>query len=579
VPPTTRTLAAGPRTRAGWAGIALNLGLVIGVVVQLVPLLAFPTVMTQDGPAHLDGGWVIASWRDSGTVGAVLHQNYRLDFSPVPNMVSTFLLAGLVRILSPDSAERVMVVALVVALVAAVGYAARGVDRRAGWLALGALPLAGSRLMAFGFYNFGWGVVGAVLVLGLALRRSAGWSARATAGLALLLTGTWLSHLLPFAVAAGGLCVLGLARVRSEARTGTPLRVAARRHLVPALLAVLPSAVLTVFYLRSGEGPAASAAAGAPSLDRVLQLADGHVPFVVGYPREWPFALATMVALAVLVVAALARRRAAHPGASITARTASRPERPAIAVLLIGSAAVVCLTPTRLGVDFGFLVDRAAWFPVLLALLWAATRPPGPRIAVAVGAVLFVAASGAAIVRLPEEAAQARDVKEFLSVAPVVARGSTLVALQYVPYADPRTGGPDPVRHLASRLVLRTGSVDVGHYEAGSPYFQVVFAGAPSIHAALEHGSGRLEAFPPRVDLAAVRGRLDYVLVVGLDRAGAAARSSASTRTVLSELAAHYDRVATSRPTGMVTVWRARDGSASGSAAGGASGSAGDPVG
>ena len=270
-----------------------------------------------------------------------------------------------------------------------------------------------------------------------------------------------------------------------------------------------------------------------------------------------------MVALAVLALAAL-RRRPRTGGQPSSAG----PDRLAVGLLLIGAGAVVCLTPAQLGGDFGFLVDRAAWFPVLLGLLWAATRLPGGPMAAALGAVLLVAASGAVVVRLPEQAGQARDVSEFLSVASDIAPGSTFVSLQYVPYSEPGSGGPDPVLHLASRLAIRTESVDVGHYEAGSPYFQVAFTGDPSIHAALEHGTGGLGLFPPLVDLAGVRGRLDYVLVVGLDQAGTAARSSPRTRVVLSELAAHYEEVAMSRPTGMVTVWRYRTSLAAGSAVG-----------
>jgi hypothetical protein len=369
--------------------------------------------------------------------------------------------------------------------------------------------------------------------------------------------------------------ILGLARVRSQSRAGTPLRTTARRHLLPALLATVPSAVLTVVYLRAGQGPAAGAASGAPSLDRLLRLAGGIIPFVVGLRAEWPFAIATTIALAVLVATALAGRRPAQGAAG----PVPGPDRAAIGVLLVGATAVACLTPAQLGQDFGFLVDRAAWFPVLLALLWAATRLPRPRIAVAVGAVLLVAASASVGVRLPEQATQAREVSEFLSVAPVLRPGSTFVALQYVPFTRLGAGGPDPVRHEASRLAVRTGTVDVGHYEAGSPYFQVAFIGSPSILAGLQHAPVGLEWFPPRVDLAAVRGRLDYVLLVGLDRAGPGVRSAERTRRVLAELAAHYDLVAASRPTGMVTVWRLRDRSPAAVAAAGASGSAGIPAG
>jgi hypothetical protein len=47
------------------------------------------------------------------------------------------------------------------------------------------------------------------------------------------------------------------------------------------------------------------------------------------------------------------------------------------------------------------------------------------------------------------------------------------------------------------------------------------------------------------------------VVVVGLDRAPAAVRESPRTAAVLAELHLAYRQVATSRPTGLVTVWAA----------------------
>src|SRR5919202_5903533 len=111
----------------------LWLALAVGLAVQCVPYLAFPAVLTQDGPAHVDTAWVLLHHGDAGPVGEALRQQYRIDLSPVPNMWSTFLLAGLLLLLSPDTAERVLLIALVLALTAALGYAARGIDRRAGW--------------------------------------------------------------------------------------------------------------------------------------------------------------------------------------------------------------------------------------------------------------------------------------------------------------------------------------------------------------------------------------------------------------------------------------------------------------
>jgi hypothetical protein len=149
-----------------------------------------------------------------------------------------------------------------------------------------------------------------------------------------------------------------------------------------------------------------------------------------------------------------------------------------------------------------------------------------------------------------------RETAELLSVADRIPSGCTLVVLQYAAFAP--TGSPDPLRHESSRLALRTGGVDVGHYEAVHPYFQVTFSGGPQIRRRLETSTNGLEKYPPRVDLSAVRGELDFVVVLGLDRATRRVREAAATHAVVGELSAHYERVATSEPTHLVTLWRER---------------------
>ncbi|HEX2073436.1 MAG TPA: hypothetical protein VHF92_06595 [Geodermatophilus sp.] len=512
-----------------------------------MPLLAFPTVLSQDGPAHVAGAWVLVHAGDDGEVGALLREHYRVDLSPVPNMLATLLLAGLLPAVGPDTAERLLVLGLVAGLVAALAYALRGLSRRAWWLAVAALPLAGSHLMAYGFYNFGLGIVGFLLALGFALRRRSGWSPGAVAGLAALLLLTWTAHLLPWAVALGGVGLLALARVREGLRDGIPVGGAVRRELLPVLLASAPSAVLTLAYLRTGDGPAGTPF-GPPTSERLQALLSGVRPFVVGWGGEECSALAAAVALAVLAATALRRLPDEAPR--------RRAERTALAVLLVAAIVAYGLTPERLGTGFGFLEDRLAWFPALLLALWAGTRPPGRRVGALLAVVVVAAASAAVLVRLPVQAQAAADVRELLSVAEEIPPGSTFVVLQYTRGAGAVPGAPDPLRHESSRLAVRTGGVDLGHYEAVQPYFQVEFVG-PRLRERLDPGLSGLERLPPRVELDAVRGELDYVLVVGLDRAGRRVRESARTRAVAAELAAHYERVATSAPTGLVEVWRA----------------------
>lgn len=527
----------------------LWLALAVGLAVQFVPYLAFPAVLTQDGPAHVDGAWVLLHHGDAGPVGEALRQQYRIDLSPVPNMFSTVVLAGLLRLLSPDVAERVLLIALVLALTAALGYAARGVDRRAGWLAVAALPFAGSYLVAYGFYNFAWGMVGFLLVTGLALRRPAGWSARSTAGLALLLTFTWTAHLMPFAAAVGLAGVLGLARAVADRRAGRPGREIASRRLLPVVLAAVPGAVLTAVYLRSGQRAPATPD-GLPDVERLPSLLSGLKPFVVARPAEL---LAAATIMTVLLLVLLIPR---PPGAEPVVQAG--PERWALGLLLPVTILAFALTPKRLGAAYGFLDDRLAWFPALLLVLAVAARPAGRTLRAVATVLLVLAASTAVLVRLPSQAPAVQADEEVMGMAGHLRPACTLVVLTYARVATVpgfvTSPLPDPVRHLSSRLAMKARCVDLGHYEAVEPYFQVTFAGAEDLHRRLSPQPDGLERLPPRVDLAAVRGKVDYVLVVGLDRASPTIRRSPWTQAVVTELTQRFRPVATS-PSGLVQLW------------------------
>ncbi|WP_448617868.1 hypothetical protein [Geodermatophilus sp. URMC 65] len=556
------------RRRAGAPAVVAAVALALGVVVQLLPLVLFPTVLSQDGPAHVAGAWVLLHSGDDGATGAVLAEHYRTDLTPVPNMLATLLLAGLAPLAGPDGGEKLLVAGLVLGLVGALAGVVRALDRRAWWLAAAALPLAGSHLVAYGFYNFVLGVIGALLVLALVLRRRDGWRFPAGAGLAGLLVLTWSAHLLPWVFAAGSALTLAGVRATGAVRGGQPVPAAAGRHVVPVLLAVLPSAALTAGYLATGEGPPAEGHPVATSR-RLGELVTGLRPFVTGWGAERLPALLTVVVLAVLAAAALRRARPGGPGLG--------PERIALGLLLAGVTAVYWLTPDRLSADFGFLAARLAWFPPLLLVLWAATRAPGPRAGAAAAVLLVAAASSAAFTRLPAESAAADEVAELLALAEHIPPGSTIAVLQYDrSVVSPGTGFPDPLRHESSRLAVRAGGVDVGHYEAVHDYFQVRFDGPPYLRQRLDADPQLrgLERIPPVVDLPAVRGDLDAVVVLGLDRADPDVRRAAGTRAVTAELSAHYTQVATS-PSGLGVLWRADP--ASGQTAGG--GSAAAPTG
>jgi hypothetical protein len=536
--------------------------LAVGLAVQLAPVLLLPMVLTQDGPAHVDGAWILLHHGDDDAVGAALRSSYAIDLSPVPNMLTTLLLALLLRVLSPDAAEKAVVAGFVVLLVAGVAYALRGVDRRAGWLCVAALPLAGGQLVAYGFYNFCWGVALALFVLGVALRRREGWTPWATGAAALLLVLTWSAHLLPWVMAVTVVGGLATGRWVAAVRTGARPWGAAARHLLPPLAAVLPGGALTVGYLVEGRGQH-GAAAGWGDVARVGELLTLYRPLVVGSWWEIVPAIAVAVVLAGLVVVAVRRRPpgSTRPATGDLITPTAGADRVVLGISTVVAAAAFLLTPARLGPEYGFLPERLAWFPPLLLVLFCATRPPGRRAWQRVAAgVLVLAATAAALVRLPTQLADQREAAELLSVAAVLPEGTTFAVLRFAGHEAalaPLAGEPDPLRHLSSRLAVEVGGVDVGHYEAVYPYFQVRFLPG-SVREVVDPGLDGLDEVPPWVHLGAAGDRLQYVVVVGLDRAEDWVRSAHRTAGVLADLRAHYAQVTESTPTCECSVWRLR---------------------
>jgi hypothetical protein len=546
------------RSATRWVPVLL----LIGLAVQLAPLLLFPLVLSQDGPAHVDGAWVLLHHGDDGAVGELLRKQYTVDLSPVPNMLTTFVLAVLLTVLSPGVAEKLVVAGFVLLLVAGLRYALRGVDRQAGWLAVAALPLAGSELVVYGFYNFCWGVALSLFAIGCALRRRDRWDVAGSAVLCVLFLLTWSAHLLPWVLAAVVVAGLGLSRSVVDVRSGLSPARAFLRHLAGPAVAVLPTVALSARYVLTGGGDH-GAAAGAPGAARLGTLLTFYRPLVV---RSWwelgPSILVVLV-LCWLLTVACRRSTAAAATADVPGRSRGRADRVVLGAATVLATAAFLLAPERLGDEYGFLPDRLAWFPPLLLVLFCATRPPTRLVArrIAAGG-LVLAATAAVLVRLPAQINDQRDAAEIMSVAADLPPAATFAVLRYSgkrPAALPVPGGPDPLRHLSSGLAVRAQGVDVGHYEAVYPYFQVRFTDRAGLRRALDPGLDGLDTVPPWVHLPAVAGRLDYVLVIGLDRAQPWVRHAQRTTRVLADLRAGYEEVATSRPSGYVSVWRLRN--------------------
>ena len=504
-----------------------------------------------DGPAHLLGARAIADHSEPIYAGY-----YEIDWFPTPNLAGTRLLAALVSFGGLRFAGTVMMLLAALGTPVALRYAIRAVRPESTWLAIAGLPLAFGYLYFYGFWNYCLAIGLALVCIGLALRAAPAWPALPTAGLALLLTVTWLTHLVPFVAAVLFLAALVVTGPRS------------RRSWVAPALTVLPGALLSLAYLlhtESGDGPTWT-----NPLGRAVGLVSLHTT-ITTYSR-WEDVIAVAIA-AVLIALALRARRMA-PRSELGA---------AAGVAAVAAAVLVLVTPTNFGIDFGLIDERLAVFPVLFGLLWLAARPPEPRVAVAAAATLVVAGVALACVRVPQLNDYDRLADEYLSAGRYIDEGSVLVALRFAnlgPDAGRNTAW-DPTRHLSSELAAGKHAIDVGHYEAVLDYFPARFRKPSDPRRLIDPELTGLGAVPPQITLSnlapgsapaapepnAGDGTVEYfafylpdsehyVLIVGApDATGAAAHVLEEARLFLER---HFERVGVTSPTGLVEVWRLR---------------------
>ena len=503
-----------------------------------------------DGPAHLLGARAIADHSEP-----IYAAYYEIDWFPTPNLAGTHLLAALVSLGGLRFAGTVMMLLAALGTPLALRYAIRAVRPESAWLAIAGLPLAFGYLYFYGFWNYCLAVALALVCIGAALRVAPAWPTLPTAGLALLLTLTWLTHLVPFAAAVLFLAAVVWTAPRSQ-----------RSWLAPAL-AVLPGALLSLAYLLhtdSGAGPTWT-----NPLGRAVGLVSLHTT-ITTYSR-WEDLIAVAIA-AVLIARALRARRAVPT-------TEARAAGAAAGIATVAAAALVLVTPTNFGIDFGLIDERLAVFPVVFGLLWLAARPPEPRVAVAAATALVVASVALASVRVPRMHDYDILADEYLSAGQFIDEGSVLVALRFAnlgPDAG-RNNAWDPTRHLASELAAKTHSIDVGHYEAVLDYFPARFRERSDPRRPIDPELTGLGAVPPQIVLtnlapgpapepaagdgagesfAPLPGSEHYVLVVAApDATGAAAHVLEETRLFLER---HFDRVGVTGRTGLVEVWRLR---------------------
>jgi len=503
--------------------------LVLLLLVSLVPVWAFGSFASTDGPSHVYNANAIAHYldEDCSAYGAA----YGFNRFPVPNWTGHLLIAAFATVAPPVVAEKLFVSLYVLLLPLAMLYAVTAVGRRGQVAALLVFPWVHGTALLAGWYNFSLSLALLLLLIGFWRRRSESGGRGTTAGLFGLFLLLYLSH--PVTLGAGLLAVVLLAlhperRAVARDSTGRPsaaLHSAWRRLRVPLLCAAPFVAAVAVFAMWNEPLPLPTGGGFAASRIHVLlnyfltgpmgPLQSSELRITLGY-----------VALLWILFAVSLRRTV--PGRSR-----------AILWLFLAFVALSLVVPDRFGGggNYGLRFATFAW---LTLVLWIGSSAPGRRgrLLMRVAPVLAVLAQ--LLLRAPT-LAQVAEYRRGMSEAAVsIDRGASFLPIELHPVRFPRPYYvPILARESASYPAAERCLVDVSNYEVqlisfpltARPRTRRVYRDDVSLDEALVRADVPwllVSAYPPHLD-AEARGvterrlrriQLAYDLVARSERGG-----------------------------------------------------------
>jgi len=220
----------------------------------MIAIWTVPGFSTQDGPTHLYNAWILSR---SFEPDSPYQAYYQVRWQPLPNWAGHLALAGLVRVVSPGTADRIMITMTLVGFAVALVWLRWKV--RGGEAMLSAclliVSLAPNFLWLLGFTSFLLGCCLLPITLGV------WWSARDHLGggrlvaLAVLVVLGYFCHLVSLGLTAAGLGVLALfAPAQDRTRAGWESRFRRMGRTAASLLPLVPLGIVYMRLSRQG-GP------------------------------------------------------------------------------------------------------------------------------------------------------------------------------------------------------------------------------------------------------------------------------------------------------------------------------------
>lgn len=519
-----------------------EVGFWIVAVAPVLSVIALPVVVLQDGGLHLSAATALGELLADGFSDVIV---WRPGIPP--NITVEFALLGLLQVLPPVWALKLLVAAILMGF----AFAARLLVTAAGvpgpWAML-LLPFAWNRPLAWGFLGFSAGVVLAMFAIALALRRP---DRPRVLVLAVLLALTWFTHLIP-ALVGTAVCAAVIIAALVE-RRHKDNAVKSSRALRGIALVSLPVLLLTVTFLVLNPS-GTSQQQSATLVQRLIGVVGMTRADVSTVQTEFlSYRLVALLLYTAAAVSVILRLRRGWQVRSVDAMLLSA---------ILGAVAAV-VVPEGVDGAGGFLGVRLSLFPPPLLAVWVAAHlgrvPEGTghrKIVAAVAAVLGVISLLLVTMRLPAQSTFSGLVVEILELTACLPERSTVLQL---PLDDGRSLAVEmsPLSEQVGFIASERHALDMGNEAGWVPYYLWQYRPDRRPDRILGTQSGGLFSVPPRMNLGEALSRsvrLDAIVVVGRRTAQKAVLEDGPTQRTLRDLTANYQQVRISSQ-GTAELW------------------------
>jgi len=544
-----------------WLSQPENLLFVVLIVAHLLPIWCFKYFPSQDGPTHVDSANVLHEYYFPDR--SAFREYYLINNNPVPNWLSHLVMAGLMYIVSPLVAEKILLSGYIILLPISVRYALQAIRPDTGFLALLAFPFIYNYLFHMGFYNFSYSLPMFFFVVGYWLKYQNRFKLRQIVTLSLLSLLLYFCHLFSFVTACVAIALLTiwltvLDFAQQSRQQQLNWRSLARAFFLRALVpfcAFLPTLIIAVMFLLRKSTASSGIQWWSVSLwNQLLFLL--RLQSLVSYDRQELLFSTALVGLFVAICLYLLHSKVVHREIDCWD-----------GLLLVVAAYVIIyfITPNKMS-GGGHMKLRVLVYPFFALLLWFGAqsyqRLVKQRIQfVAVGIALMLLG-----VHTIKYAELNNYLEEYVSGMHLIERNTTLL-----PFSFSNNGqAPDgrllswriaPFQHTSGYIAAQRSIVDLGNYEAALDYFPTMFQPKlnPYVYISSEL-QGNIEAQSPQVDFITypqrTGGHVDYVLLwQGLEKQ----RDDVYTKSIFRQLKQGYELIYTSPQHGFMQLYRRKD--------------------